>query len=243
MPQRDLPTSVFDLTGSTWKGKLGVAPGETDFAPLVTEIIKAKGAAAAKSWLEGIKRNGKVYDGQRVADRGDRQGRGAGRHRRPLLLVPAARRGRRRQDPQRAALLRAGDPGAFVDVSGAAVLKSSTHQAAAQAFLAYLVSAPGADDHRHVAQLRVPAAPGRSVRDGPQAAGADRAVASPATLGDGKQALALLQYGGTALTRARRPRRATDRRPQPSLRRRWRAPTPAAPSMSAVVVLARRRRR
>ena len=34
----------------------------------------------------------------------------------------------------------AGDPGYVVDVSGAAILKSSKHQAAAQKFLAYLVS-------------------------------------------------------------------------------------------------------
>ena len=33
-----------------------------------------------------------------------------------------------------------GDPGYVIDVSGAAVLKSSAHQAAAQKFLAFLVS-------------------------------------------------------------------------------------------------------
>jgi iron(III) transport system substrate-binding protein len=35
-----------------------------------------------------------------------------------------------------------GDPGALVDVSGAAALKSSGHAAEAQRFLAYLVSRP-----------------------------------------------------------------------------------------------------
>ena len=34
------------------------------------------------------------------------------------------------------------DPGYVIDVSGAAVLKSSAHQAAAQKFLAFLVSRP-----------------------------------------------------------------------------------------------------
>jgi iron(III) transport system substrate-binding protein len=34
----------------------------------------------------------------------------------------------------------AGDPGYVVDISGAAILKSSKHQAAAQKFLAYLLS-------------------------------------------------------------------------------------------------------
>ena len=36
-----------------------------------------------------------------------------------------------------------GDPGYVMDVSGAAMLKSSTHQAAAQKFLAFLVSTQG----------------------------------------------------------------------------------------------------
>jgi iron(III) transport system substrate-binding protein len=39
----------------------------------------------------------------------------------------------------RIAYFAAGDPGYVVDVSGAAILKSSTHQAADQKFLAYLV--------------------------------------------------------------------------------------------------------
>ena len=37
------------------------------------------------------------------------------------------------------------DPGYVIDVSGAAVLKSSKRQAAAQKFLAFLVSQPGQD--------------------------------------------------------------------------------------------------
>ena len=40
------------------------------------------------------------------------------------------------------------DPGYVIDVSGAAVLKSSTHQAAAQKFLAFLVSKQGQEHHR-----------------------------------------------------------------------------------------------
>jgi iron(III) transport system substrate-binding protein len=37
----------------------------------------------------------------------------------------------------------AGDPGYVVDISGAGILKSSTHQAAAQKFLAFIVSKQG----------------------------------------------------------------------------------------------------
>ena len=48
------------------------------------------------------------------------------------------------------------DPGYVLDVSGAAILKSSKHQAAAQKFLAFLVSQAGPGDHRPLDQLRVP---------------------------------------------------------------------------------------
>ena len=53
------------------------------------------------------------------------------------------------------------DPGYVLDISPAAVLKSSTHQAAAQKFLAYLVSDAGPGDHRPLDQLRVPDRLGR----------------------------------------------------------------------------------
>ena len=46
--------------------------------------------------------------------------------------------------------------GYVLDVSGAGILKSSKHQAAAQKFVAFLNSAQGQDDHRPQRQLRVP---------------------------------------------------------------------------------------
>ena len=48
------------------------------------------------------------------------------------------------------------DPGYVIDVSGAGVLASSHHQAAADEFLAFLVSAAGPGDHGQQRQLRVP---------------------------------------------------------------------------------------
>ena len=49
------------------------------------------------------------------------------------------------------------DPGYVLDVSGAAILKSSTHKAAAQKFLAFLVSRQGQEiiGRSAVDQLRV----------------------------------------------------------------------------------------
>jgi iron(III) transport system substrate-binding protein len=90
----------------------------------------------------------------------------------------------------------AGDPGTFVDVSGAAVLKSSKHQAAAQAFLAYLVSEPAqhiiATSHSYEYPLRPGVEPTAGQKPLSEVAG----LTSPAKLGDGKPALALLQAVG-----------------------------------------------
>ena len=56
-----LPSSILELAEPKWKGKLGFAPSETDFQPLITSITKLDGSAAAEKWLEGMKANSKIY--------------------------------------------------------------------------------------------------------------------------------------------------------------------------------------
>ena len=91
----------------------------------------------------------------------------------------------------------AGDPGDLVDVSGAAVLESSSHRAAAQELLAFLVS--------RTARRRSPAATATSTRCAPASSAApglrplaqlQPAPLTPAELGDGSAALALEQKLG-----------------------------------------------
>ena len=196
VPAAQLPSSVFDLAGPAWKGKLGLAPGETDFSPIVTEIIKAKGADAAKAWLLALKANGKVYDDNETMiaaiDKGEIQG-GIVDHYYWYRL-----RDEVGADKVHSALhyFAPGDPGAFVDVSGAAALASSQHPQAAQAFLAYLVSEPAqtiiATSHSYEYPLR----PGVQSRTNLKPLASVGAIASPTDLGDGQAALALLQSVG-----------------------------------------------
>ena len=56
-----LPASILELASPKWSGKLGFAPSETDFQPLVTAIIKLDGTAAAETWLKGLQANGQIY--------------------------------------------------------------------------------------------------------------------------------------------------------------------------------------
>ncbi len=57
----ELPSSILELAQPQWKGKVGFAPSETDFQPLVTAITKLDGVAAAEKWLKGLQANAKVY--------------------------------------------------------------------------------------------------------------------------------------------------------------------------------------
>jgi iron(III) transport system substrate-binding protein len=137
-----LPRKLEELADPQWRGKIGFAPAESDFQPLVTALGKLRGASAQHAWLEGMKRNGKLYDGNvaivRAVDRGEIS---AG-------LIDHYYYYRTR-DEIGASKIRARlhyfaprDAGALVDVSGAAVMKSSKHAKDAQEFVAYLVSKP-----------------------------------------------------------------------------------------------------
>ncbi|MBU3063025.1 iron ABC transporter substrate-binding protein [Nocardia sp. NEAU-G5] len=190
------PTSVKDLAGPAWKGRLGVAPSETDFAPIVSRMIAASGVDATRTWLQGLKDNGKVYQSNEdliaAVDRGEVEGG----------VVDHYYWYRLREEKGAANIHSAlsyfapGDPGALVDISGAAVLASSKHQAAAQKWLAYLVSRPAQQIIATSESFEYPLVSGvsdarltRSLQDsGP--------IAKASDLGDGKQAIELMQETG-----------------------------------------------
>ncbi|MEZ0069558.1 iron(III) transport system substrate-binding protein [Streptacidiphilus sp. MAP12-20] len=190
------PASVKDLASPAWKGKLGVAPSETDFTPIVTRMIKDQGVAATKTWLEALKADAKVYGSNEdlvaAVNRGEVSG-GVIDHYYWYRLRDEQGTG---NVHSALASFAKGDPGALVDVSGAAVLSSGRHQAAAQAFLAYLVSKPAQQIIATSESYEYPLLAGvqdsrltRSLQDsGP--------VASAADLGDGSAALQLMQSVG-----------------------------------------------
>lgn len=140
--EADLPASLFDLADPAWKGKVGIAPSDADFLPLVAAAVALKGKPAALAWLKGLKANAAIFDDDEgvvaAVERGSvptgvinsyyfyraRAEQGAGKTRTQIHHFAN------------------GDLGALLNVSGAAVLRSSKNQAAAQRFLAFLVSQP-----------------------------------------------------------------------------------------------------
>jgi iron(III) transport system substrate-binding protein len=140
--QSQLPTSVLQLADPKYKGKLAVAPQETDFQAIITSVARAYGQAAALRWLDGIKSNAGAHvypDNETIADEVNRGAVAFGIVNQYYWYRMRAEIGAANTKAQ-ITYFAPHDPGYVVDVSGAAVLKSSAHSAAAQKFLAYLVS-------------------------------------------------------------------------------------------------------
>ncbi|AKM00487.1 MULTISPECIES: iron ABC transporter substrate-binding protein [Burkholderia cepacia complex] len=138
-PQQ-LPASLLDLAKPEWKGKVGVAPSDADFLPLVSAVLALHGEAATLQWLKGLKTNAQIFD--------DDEGVTAAVNRGGVLtgIVNNYYWDRLHAElgdkSTKSAIHHFGnhDVGAAVNVSGAAVLKASKHQADAQKFVEYLVS-------------------------------------------------------------------------------------------------------
>jgi iron(III) transport system substrate-binding protein len=192
-----LPSSILDLAKPEWKGKLAFAPSETDFQPLITAITKLDGAPAAEKWLLGIKANAKVYpDNETVVAQVNNGESEVG-------LINHYYWYRLRDEVGQSGLhsalhyYAAGDPGDLVNVSGAAVLKSSSHQAAAQAFVAFLVSKEGQEVIAHSQSWEYPLRPGVKPAAGLRPfAEIEPANVPLAELGDGSAPLELEQKLG-----------------------------------------------
>ncbi len=141
-----LPTSVMQLASPRYRGMLELAPAETDFWPLVTSVLRSQGRAAALHWLQGLKANAgsndNAPDNETVVSDVNRGLAAIGLINHYYYYRLRAELGGSAVHA-RLAIFAPGDPGAVQDVSGAAVLKSSKHQAAAQKFLAFLTSAAG----------------------------------------------------------------------------------------------------
>jgi iron(III) transport system substrate-binding protein len=192
-----LPSHILELAEPKWKGKLGFAPSETDAQPLITAIVKLDGVAAAERWLAGVKANAKIYPDNEAAVVQVNNGEST--------LAPINHyywyrlRDEVGQGGLHSALHRyaSGDAGDLVNVSGAAVLKSSSRQAGAQAFLAFLVSRAGQEVIAHSHSYEYPLRPGVAAAQGlPPFAQLNAVSLTPAELGDGRAALQLEQKLG-----------------------------------------------
>ena len=196
LSQTQLPASAMDLANPKWKGKFGFAPSETDLQPVITSITRAHGRTAALAWLRGLKANAgsNVYPDNETVIAKINSGQIQ------VALINNYYWYRLRLQLGAAAIhsavahLAPGDSGYVLDVSGAGVLASSQHKAAAQKFLAFLVSAQGQGIIAHSDSYEYPLRPGIAA----SALLTPFSQLSPAPdtiteLGDGLMPLSLLQ--------------------------------------------------
>jgi len=192
-----LPSSILELAEPKWRGKLGFAPSETDFQPLITAITKLDGVTTAERWLKGLQANSKLYPDNETVVAQVNDGESA------VGIINHYYWFRLRAELGQGAMHSAlhyyapGDPGDLINISGAAILKSSSRQADAQRFLAFLVSHTGqetiAHSHSYEYPLRAGVPPAPGLRPFAQL---HPVSVTPAELGDGSAALALEQKLG-----------------------------------------------
>lgn len=141
--ESDLPTSVLDLDNPEWKDEFGFVPTSGAFHAQISAMIKVEGRDVAKAWLEGLKENGKTYKKNTNAldavERGEI----------PFALINNYYWDNQAKEVGEEAMnsklhfFGTNDLGDLVTVSGAAILKSSPNQEAAQKFIEFATSEEG----------------------------------------------------------------------------------------------------
>jgi iron(III) transport system substrate-binding protein len=194
-----LPRSVLDLAEPQWKGKIAIAPTDSDFPPLVAAIIAAHGQAAAVRWLGGLKRNAQTFQNEEAVvaavNRGDVASGIVNQYywyRLRLEVGPGAIHSRLYYFPNH-------DVGSVQNISGAAVLASSQHKTLADRFVQFIVSPAGQRILAHSYDYEYPARPGITPNpELPSLSSISPARLSVSALGTGQQAARLIQQAGLA---------------------------------------------
>lgn len=191
-----LPRSILDLAGPQWKGKLAVAPTETDLLPVVSSIARARGSNAAVTWLKAIKNNAASHiepDNETVTSdvNSGQAAIGVVDH---YYWYRMAREVGPSHVRSAIGYFQPGDPGYVLDVSGAGVIKSSGHLAAAEEFVGFLVSQTGQQTMVGSDSFEYPLRPGVAPPKGvTPLADLHPNPVSIAELGDGSEAFQLEQ--------------------------------------------------
>ena len=139
----ELPASIMDLADPEWAGRISFSPTGADFQAIVAAMIDLEGEDATRAWLEGIKANGTVYDGNNVV----LESVDSGKSEVGIVYHYYWERDRAENgdvsDNSEQHYFTDQDPGAFVSVSGAGILASSDMKSEAREFVDFLVNEEG----------------------------------------------------------------------------------------------------
>lgn len=145
LKETDLPKSIMDLADPSWKGRWAASPSGADFQAIVAAMLSLKGEDATAAWLRAEKENSVAYRGNTAAMKGVNAGEVQG-----AIIYHYYYFGDKAKTGENSGnvalhFFKGEDPGAFVSVSGGAVLKSSRHKEQALAFLKWIAGKGGQD--------------------------------------------------------------------------------------------------
>ncbi|WP_244933673.1 extracellular solute-binding protein [Neobacillus mesonae] len=141
--ENDLPKTVYDFAAPEWKDRVAFVPTSGAFTLQVAAMMKLDGKEKAKKWLEGLKKYGKVYKKNKMALDAVEKGEVAA-----ALInnyywdLEAKEKGANNMN-SKLYYFGNGDIGDMISLSGAAIVKASSHKKEAQQFMEYATSAEG----------------------------------------------------------------------------------------------------
>jgi iron(III) transport system substrate-binding protein len=143
LPKADLPKSLMDLAAPEWKDRWGCAPGGADFQAIVAGMLAGQGEQKTKDWLGGLKDNARALQNNIATMKSVNAGEipcGVIYHYYWYRDQAGTKEG---SGNTALHYFRNRDPGAFVSLSGGAVLAGAKKPAEARKFLEYITSKAG----------------------------------------------------------------------------------------------------
>ena len=139
LQKSELPASVWGLTSSRWKGKIGIAPTNASFHAFLGATIHLYGEARVRAWLRGLEANDvSFYPNNttvvQAVGRGDIEVGLVNHYYLYNLLADTPNL------PVKNYWFRDGDPGNLVLAAGAGVVSATQKSAPAQRFVDFLLS-------------------------------------------------------------------------------------------------------
>jgi iron(III) transport system substrate-binding protein len=193
----ELPSSALQLGQPAWKGRIAVAPTDSDFPPVVGAVVATYGKSTAAHWLAGLKRNAQIYQDEEAVvaavNRGDVAAGIVNQYYWYRLRLELG------QDKTHSALyyFPNHDPGSIENIAGAAVLASSKHRQAAGRLVQFITSAAGQRILAGGYDFEYPARPGIAPNPALRPLSSiSLATISPAALGTDQTAVQLIQQAG-----------------------------------------------
>jgi iron(III) transport system substrate-binding protein len=138
-----LPASLLDLADPEWQGRISFSPTGADFQAIVAAVLALEGEEATAEWLAGLEANGTVYDGNNVVLESVNAGQtdaGVIYH---YYWYRDQEEAGDNSDNSKLHFFGNQDPGAFLSISGAGVLKNGEHTDDAQEFVEFLTGPEG----------------------------------------------------------------------------------------------------